>query len=188
MFPTENAPMKKLLPSLLAGALLLGLTGSAVAGSASTSLTAGVTVAQACQISATPMSFGSVGLFSDATHGISGADHVPAQNALTLYCTAAEPITIAISGSNGGNPGVHIMTGTGSNTDQVLYRIFQDSANTQPWDGSTHALTVTAIVGTNIVPVYGEILGSDQPYAQGHALGPAHPDSYTDTLTATVTY
>jgi hypothetical protein len=72
----------KLLPSLLAGALMLGLAGVAEAGTATTTFPVTATVVPACAVSAQNITFPSVGNISSA----SGFTGVQAQTTLNLEC------------------------------------------------------------------------------------------------------
>jgi len=179
--------MKKLIPSLLSGALLLALTtGSAMAGSAATAFTAGVTVDQACEVSGTPMAFGSMGMLADAAHAISGADNIQAQSTVTLNCTGTMPITVSIHGN--GASGKYTMK-TPSNY-ALHYRIYQDAAYTTLWGNvaDNAALAMNATVGTQTVTAYGEILGSDNSSGSGSVALPVVPGSYSDTVTVTAAW
>jgi spore coat protein U-like protein len=176
-----NSTLKTLV---VASALAIGLGASAasLAGSASSSFAANLTVNQSCSVSGTNLAFGNLGIITPT----SGFTSAPAQSNLTLDCTAAMPVTISLTdgGHSIGTGGTGIMNGPGG--AQIFFRIFQDSAHTTPWgsSASSAALTVTSTAGTIQVPVYGVVNGSDQLVSGV----PAAPGAYTDTVTATLNY
>ena len=178
----------KLIPSLLAGALLLGLTGAATAGTASAAFTAGVTVNTACQVSGTPVNFGSIGILADAGNNIAGADNLQVTSTLTFNCTAAAPITVSVSGLALTTPVAGRFRMFDAISDVLQYRISQDAAGTKPWDTSSpNTLAMTATVGTATVPMYFTIKGADNAGPAGVAV-PVRVGNYAGTATVTVTF
>jgi len=175
---------RTVLFSLIAAGLLA--TGSAFAGTATTSFTANVNIAQSCSVSAQPIDFGSNGILADTANGVPGADNIQVQGGVNLYCTAAMPVTIQVQGGGNGGTSEAVWKMVGATNGGTLgYRIYQDAAYTTPFKLAGDQLTVSAVVGTQFVPLYGEILGSDNSYVGSL---PVQPDSYSDTATVTVTY
>ncbi|TAL89144.1 MAG: hypothetical protein EPN69_14890 [Rhodanobacter sp.] len=185
----------KLIPSLLAGALLIGLAGTATAGTTSTTFNAGVTINQACEVAGTPVDFGSIGILADAANGVPGADNLQVTSTLSLNCTDTVPITVSVAGVShynvgftAGTNGIYGMVNSTDSTSLLKYRVTQDSAGTIPWGDVTDnaALAMTATVGTSTVPMYFSILGSDNSSAPFN--NPVKVGSYSDTATVTVAW
>ena len=182
----------KLIPSLLAGALLIGLAGTATAGTTSATFTAGVTINQACEVAGTPVDFGSIGILADAANGVPGADNLQVTSTITLNCTDTVPITISIIGN--AQQRISEVAGTNVMVDssvggRLKYRVTQDAAGTIPWGDvpDNAALAMTAAVGTSTVPAYFSILGSDNSQGAGNPT-PVRSGSYSDTATVTVAW
>lgn len=180
----------KLIPSLLAGALLIGLAGTATAGTTSTTFNAGVTINQACEVAGTPVDFGSIGILADAANNVPGADNLQVTSTLSLNCTDTVPITVSVAGAGGpgkdGQNGKFYMTDGGTNS--LIYRVTQDAAGLTPWYtvSGNAALAMTATVGTSTVPMYFSILGADNSGGAGNT--PVKAGSYSDTATVTVAW
>ncbi|RZT39468.1 Csu type fimbrial protein [Cupriavidus agavae] len=146
------------------------ITGNAIP----ITFTASATVVADCNITATPLDFGSVGLLTanrDATSQI------------TVQCTSGAPYSIALNAGtgNGANVASRRMTRTGGGNQTVSYQLFSDSNRTVPWgDGSRGTSTVARPgLGTaETLTVYGRVPPQTTP----------QPGAYTDTVTATITY
>lgn len=122
-----------------------------------------------CSITAAPLPFGNV-------VGLTGHD---AATNLAVQCTLNGAWSIALNGGS--------VTGTvsdrrmqrGSGTETVSYQLYRDSGRTLVW-GETAGTTVTGTGdgGVQSVPVYGRVpVQTEQPSG-----------TYSDTVTATVTY
>lgn len=159
----------KLVPSLLAGALLLaGLTGSAIAGTATTTIPVTATVIPACAISAANMNFTAVGNISSSS-GFTGST---SQTSLTVTCNASVSATIELDKQP--------MLNTTDNTSVITYNLFQDAAMTLPWGTATasQAKTLAAAYGSAKLTVYGQIPAQNNVVA----------GTYSAPITATVTF
>ena len=139
------------------------------AGATQTSGTAGVgaTVVASCSLAATTLDFGNyTGAQLDAT------------STITVTCTSTTAYNIGL------NHGLHGGVGTsflqGANAATVKYLLYRDAARTQEW---------SVTIGTNTVAGTGT--GTAQALTvYGRAYGGSNvaPGTYTDTVTATVTY
>lgn len=167
--------MKQLLFSARTASIVaaLALAGGANAGTDTTTFNVTITVTSTCNIHTGPTTnvvFGTVA---------STATAVPATGGLTIDCTSLTPYTIALdNGQHGGAGPVRAMQ-NGTNT--VGYQLYQDSAHSLVWGSTTGAGgNVYAGVGTGSaqsVSVYGLVSSANSPAG-----------SYTDTVTATVSY
>lgn len=177
---------------LFSGLLAVGLlaTSSAFAGTATSSFTASVTVDSACEVTATPVDFGSVGMFEGPADNIAGAYALSTQSQLTLNCTDTLPLVIAMSeyGNPNADQGVLNMYGAVNTSSKLTYRLFQDSAYAMPWgsNGDT-TMALTAVVGTQTLPIYSEVLASDN-HSDGSPNSVVMADSYSGSATITVNW
>lgn len=141
----------------------------ALAATATTTFTVTATVTATCLVSATNLSFGSyTGAVDDAN------------SAVTVTCTNTTPYNVGLNAgtATGATTSTRQMTGTGSAT--LNYFLYQDSAYSTNW-GNTVGTDTLSGTGTGLaqaLTVYGQI-----PAGQY-----VTPGSYTDTITATVTY
>lgn len=169
MFPLNM----KLMPALLAAALIPGLTGAAVYSNGSKTATFDVTmqIVADCTISASGMDFGqSQGILSAA---------VNAQSTISVTCTNTTPYNVGLNAGTGtGSSGTtRFMSGTGGNTSTVQFALTQ-ALGTTPW-GDTQGTNTMGGTGTGALQtltVYGEVPAQATPA----------PDTYKSTITATV--
>jgi spore coat protein U-like protein len=163
--------VKSALPAVIFGCLTLGLAPTASAGTTSgtTSFTVSVTVAQACSITPTDLVF----------DNYTGAEATKTST-IAVSCNVTDT-AYDIGLSQGSNAG----TGTydrnmAYGTNKLSYKLYRDAGHTQDWGTavSTDTLHVASSSTTPSVTVYGRI-PANQSVAQG---------SYSDTITATITY
>jgi spore coat protein U-like protein len=171
-------------PTIVAGAYSSTLTanpfiqydnqGAAVcptgSKTASTSSSVTATVISSCNVSATNINFGSLGLL------VANND---AQGTLTIQCNSTLPYTVSLNGGLSGatDPTQRKMSSAGID---VIYGLYRDSARSLPW-GSTVGTNTASGTGTGLSQgqtVYGRIAPQTTP----------KPAAYSDTLIATVTY
>lgn len=135
--------------------------------------TASATVVADCNISATPLDFGSVGLLTG---------NRDAASTLTVQCTASAPYSIALNAGtgNGANVAARRMTRSGGQ-QTVGYQLYSDAARTVPWGDGSRGTSTVGGTGTGTAQplnVYGRIPPQVTPT----------PGTYADTVTATITY
>ena len=142
-------------------------TGSKTA-SASSSATA--TVVSSCNVSATNINFGSIGLLTANTD---------AQGTLAIQCNSTLPYAVSLDGglSAATDPTQRKMSSAGVN---VIYGLYRDAARSLPWGNSAGVNTASG-TGTGLSQnqtVYGRIAPQTTPI----------PAAYSDTIVTTVTY
>jgi spore coat protein U-like protein len=151
------------LPSLLAGA-----------ATTTTTFNVQIIIQAQCTISATTLDFGTAGVLNA---------NVDSTNTITVTCTNTTPWVVSLNAGTGASGTVVLrkMTGTPPSTATVDYTIYRDAARTEIWgDGTSGTFTVTG-TGT----------GSGQPLTGFGRVPPQAtpaPDTYTDVITATVTF
>jgi spore coat protein U-like protein len=159
-------------PRALAAALAL-TAGSATAATVQSPFTVSATVQQVCSVSAGNLGFGSY----DASSGTANN----AQSTVTVTCTPSSSYSIAMNAgtTTGGTEAVHLMSDGSAHT--LTYNLYTDMNHTTKWgDGTLSTSTVSGTADGTHQPytVFGQV-----PTGQFVASG-----SYTDTVTATVTY
>jgi len=139
----------------------------AFAGTETGSMTVSATVEAACLMTTAPLAFGSyTGLAISGTANFS------------ISCTNSTPYTLALNAgsSTGATVSTRKMTSTGGTLAYALYR---DSARTLNWGtdvGTTYSGTGSG--SAQSVSIYGSVASGQQPT----------PGSYSDVVTATLTY
>ena len=135
----------------------------------STTFTVTATNSNACTISANPLAFGTyTGLQVNSTSTIS------------VTCTNTTPYNVGLDAGTASGATVTNRSMTGPASTLLGYMLFRDSTRTLNW-GNTVGLDTLAGSGSGTVQpltVYGQV-----PAAQY-----ARPGSYSDTITATITY
>ena len=131
------------------------------------------TVAAACTVSATDLAFGA--------YVPAAALSDDASSTVTTNCTLTVPYNIGLDAGIGTGATIPLRQMTGSPTaDLLTYSLYRDAAHALVW-GNTIGTNTVALVGTGLaVPttVFGRI-----PALQNVSVG-----TYTDTITATVTF
>lgn len=161
---------------LLASAVVVGLTGMTFSHfnaprAATATATFGVTatVQATCLLSASSLAFGTyTGTQTDAT--------------TTISVTCTDTTTYEVGLDAGTAPGATVTTRrmTGPSSSYLGYGLYSDAARTANW-GATAGVDTVAGTGNGTaqsITVYGRIPASQF----------VRPGSYTDTITATVTY
>lgn len=165
---------RRRFPRFLAGSLLAAATPLAFGQSASTTFDVTLTITAACTIdapAATDVAFGSQP---------SSATNIDAAGQLNVNCTPGTGYAIALSpGLNAGGGGIAARAMASPDGTLVPYQLYQDPARSTVW-GETPGTDTVAGTGSGAVqtgPVYGRVPSANFPAA-----------TYTDTVTATITY
>jgi spore coat protein U domain-containing protein, fimbrial subunit CupE1/2/3/6 len=168
--------MKHLRPesSAFAAAFVLLLWASAASAQtyATGQFTVTITIQSTCTVdtSSSDIDFGSQGLLTtDLTD----------TSTIGVECTDGTDYTLGLDAGTGTGATVAArkMTGSGSNT--VTYSLYQDSGYSTVWgDTSGNWQSGTGSGGTDTYTIYAKVPAQTTPA----------PDTYTDTITATVTY
>ena len=135
--------------------------------SATGSFTVTASIVATCSISATALAFGTY----------AGAA-VTASSSLSMQCTNSTSYTIGLSAGTTSDATVtnRLLVGTGGST--LAYGVYSDSGHTNIWGSTSHTVTGTGTGSVQSLPVYGQIAGGQYVV----------PGSYTDTITASITY
>jgi spore coat protein U-like protein len=135
------------------------------------------TVLANCQLSATPLNFGSASLLTS---------NVDATATLSVQCTNSTPYSIGLdSGTNASGTQRRMLSGA---SNYISYNLYTDAARSSAWSITTSASSCTNGAGTCVlgtgtgsnqnVTVYGRVPPQISP-----AVG-----TYTDTVIATITF
>ncbi len=140
-------------------------------GNAAFSFSVTATVLTTCQVTATNLNFGSVGVLSSNLDGT---------NTVTPKCTSGTPYNVGLDAGTGVGATIAArkMTSGGGNT--VNYSLYSNSGRTLLW-GITIGTNTASGVGTGAnqaLTVYGRIPVQSTPA----------PATYSDTIVTTVTY
>ena len=172
--------MKSILKSnnirrtVLTSALMLAaVCDSAMAGTATGTLSVSASVAAVCVIGNATLAFG--------VYNPTAAVAATANTTVTLTCSLGTPYNIGMSAGAGAGAttALRVMTATGGT---LGYKLFRDAGLTLNWGNvvgtDTLSGTSSASALINTINIYGQI-----PAGEAAAIG-----SYTDTVTMTVTY
>ncbi|MBB6428172.1 spore coat U domain-containing protein [Sphingopyxis sp. JAI128] len=156
----------------------IGLTALFVAPSAfaqtttDDTFTVQITIEESCAIdtAATDMDFGTVGILNNDT----------ATSTVNVTCSNGTPYDIGLDAGVGAGASVASRFMTGSGAETVEYALYQDAAHSTLWGETIGADTQTGTGNGAPQPytVYGQLATQTTPTA----------DTYTDTITLTVTY
>jgi spore coat protein U-like protein len=159
--------------SLNAGFYLLGppTCASLTVPNGSFPFSASATVVNNCTITATNVNFPATGVLSSA---------LSAAGSITARCTNGDAWRIALNGGVSGNVAARTMqrsTGGGA----VNYQLYTDAAHSIIWGDGTAGTSMETGTGTGnqqVLSVYGAVPAQTTPA----------PGSYSDTITATITF
>lgn len=130
-----------------------------------------VNVQAGCSVSATQLSFGSLGVLSATT---------TSSNTVSVRCTPTTPYTVGLNnGLNGTSPTDRKMA---KGAERVTYGIYKDDQGAQPWgevaQGLSFVRSGTGSGSAQTYTAYGRLPAQQTP----------SPGSYSDTVVTTVTY
>jgi spore coat protein U-like protein len=132
---------------------------------------ASATVVNNCLISATNLAFTATGVLNSA---------LDATGAITARCTNGDAYRIALNGGTSGNVAARTMVRSGGG-GTVNYQLYTDSGRTLAWGDGTGGTTMPTGTGTGnavVIQVYGRVPAQSTPA----------PGSYSDTITATISF
>ena len=159
--------------SINAGFYLLGAPtcASLTASGGTFPFSATATVVNNCNITATNLNFGATGLLKSALN---------ATASITAKCTNGDAYRIALNGGATANVAARQMTRSGGG-GAVNYQLYVDSGLTTTWGDGTGGTTQATGTGTGnsqMLTVYGVVPAQTTPA----------PGTYTDTITATISF
>lgn len=124
-----------------------------------------------CTVSATTLDFGTQGVLDN---------DVDATNTVTVTCTNGASYSVGLNEgtTSGGTTTARKMVGQTSSAT-IDYQMFQDAARTTNWGNASGSwVTGTGTGSAQSLTIYGRMPAQTTP----------QPDTYTDTVTVTVTY
>lgn len=159
-----KALLTSAVPVTVFGIFSLSLPHAAAAATATAPIAVSATVQATCVVSATAMSFGTY-----------TGTALPSTSTVTVQCTNTTPYTLGLNAGAATGATVTNRSMTGPGSALLNYGLYTDSGH------STNFGTLASTNGTGspiVTTVYGQV-------AAGQYVAPG---SYTDTITATVTY
>lgn len=156
----------------------VALRSGAFAATATTTFTVTANVVSSCTISAANLAFGN---YDPIVANASTALNV--SSTVTVACTKGDVVTVGLNaGLNGANASgtTRAMSSGGATPSYLSYEIYKNAGMSTVWGNAGAALYTYTSAGkaATAIPDFGQIpAGEDQPIA-----------SYTDTITATVTF
>ncbi len=168
----------RLLGLTVASALTLAASSGVQAATATSSLSVTATVSANCTITTQPVAFGAYDpVVANATTPLDGTGTV------TVTCTNGSAATITLDQGTdpegGSTDAAPLRQMKDSGSDVLAYTLYQDTGRTDVWGNTTG--TGEAVTGTGAadnVTVYGAVAAGQNVPA----------NSYSDTVTATVTF
>ncbi|HET6474067.1 MAG TPA: spore coat U domain-containing protein [Pseudomonadales bacterium] len=167
--------MRNSLLTPVAAGVLLALAGTAQGATKMTTFQVSATVVKNCVMSAAAMNLGTF----DGTNNLTGSSNI------SINCTAGTPFTVDL---NAGSSGSYAMRTLKSATDTLNYNLYTTSGYTTVWGDKTGATGQGNGTGAGMaagqvqtLTVFGRLLATDNPQSFGAG-------TYTDTITATITY
>lgn len=156
------------------------LNGSeALATTQTATFTVSVTITSSCTISAGALAFGSQGVLSA---------NVDQTSTITVNCTNTTPYSVGLDIGQNFSGGTRRMKDTGSGTTFVNYGLYTDSARSNAWTTTTSPSSCT---GGSSTCALGTGSGSNQSitvYGRIPVQATPAPNTFNDTVTATITY
>ena len=143
------------------------------------SFTVTITIIRQCTVTApSTINFGSVG-----SSDLIGSTTTASQS-FTVLCSTGTAYTIGFSSPNDAPSGgtTHVMKGTGGNTDTVNYQLTDttaSAANTAPLSASSSLISGTGTGAIQTKTLQAKVMNYTVPAAA---------DTYSDTVTMSVTY
>lgn len=135
-------------PLVLALALGLAASGSAFAGSNSTTFQVDATVIKECAIDGGNLVFPNTSLLTA---------NVDATVNIQIECTGAVPYTLAPTKAQGNYSEIGLSYGLQSGSDWIGYRLYTDASRTTEFAPSAGTITGTSTGGVEQIPVYARI-------------------------------
>ncbi len=158
----------------IAAAALLALAGSANAATKTDTMQVSANVVKNCVISAAALNLGT----------FDGTNNLSASSTIGVRCTSGTTFNVGLSTGAGSYANRTMSNGT----DTLAYNLYTTSGYATVWGDGTASTAVMPGTGAGMavgnvqnLTVYGRLLASANT-------GPVGPGTYTDSITATVTY
>ena len=167
--------MKMNIVAPIAGSMVLALSGAALADTKNASFTVSATVAKACAISAANLDMGTW----------SGSGDLTGTSNVSVKCSTGTSYAVDLSAGAGSPSLANRKLANGA--DLLSYNLYADAARTEIWGDGLAGTFVVSGTGAGMadankanLPVYAKILEAD--------LLAAKPGTYSNSITATITY
>lgn len=152
---------------ILSGQLVTPGTYTDTISSSTKSFTVTAVVQASCDFSANALAFGTyTGALLNAT------------SSLTIQCTNTTAYTVGLNAGTSTGAAVTSRMLTGPGGMKLAYSLFYDSGHTQNWGLTSNTVAGTGNGTAQTLSVYGQIPGGTS----------ANPGTYSDTITATISY
>ena len=159
----------------ISAAVLLAVAGSAAAATKTDNMQVSATVSKNCIISAPDLNLGT----------FEGDNDLTAQSTISVRCTSGTTFFVDLSTGSSGNFASRTLV---NGSDTLAYNLYTSNAHTTVFGDGTSSTgrgsgtgTGMAVGNAQSVVVYGQLLASANTGAFGAG-------TYTDTITATITY
>lgn len=100
---------------------------------------------------------------------------------LSITCSDGTASSLTLNGGLNGTGSQRLLKGSGTSTTTIPYRLYSDSARSSEITDGT--ISITGNGSAQIIPIYGRIIPADLNGATSPAA-----DTYTDTITATISW
>ena len=158
----------------ISAAVLLAVAGSAAAATKTDTMQVSATVAKNCIINAPDLNLGT----------FEGDNNLTANSTISVRCTSGTTFDVDLSTG----AGTYANRTMSNGTDTLSYNLYTDAGYTTVWGDGTASTgrgsgtgAGMAIGNAQSLTVYGRLLASANT-------GPVGAGTYTDTITATITY
>lgn len=163
---------------------LAAMSGANASGTAESTFEIKTTITSVCTIDASGAAISFTNVAAD-TAALDASISNKTGGDIKVNCSKSTPyaINLKTAGNSASTTGEGVMTGTGETPDTITYELFSDASGTTVWGNTTDNAVKELGTGTGLSdqfthPVYATITGSTD----------VKQDTYTDTITATVTY
>lgn len=143
------------------------------AGSTTTTFTASATIASACTVTATNLSFG--------TYSATSSTALTGTSTINVYCTWGSPYTVLLNVGTGG--GTFATRDMANGTNLMQYNLYTTSAHTAIWGDGTSSTSTVAGTGVGVLTASPNTVYGNIPISQDLPAG-----TYSSIITVTVNY
>lgn len=165
--------MKKYLVAPVTAGILLAVAGAAQAATKTATINVSATVVDNCVISANALNLGT----------FDGTNNLASTSTITVRCSDGTDYSINLSAGSSTDYDNRTLS---NGTDTLVYNLYTDVDHTTVWGDTTSGTSNVEGAGTGMGDlishtVYGRLLASQNQ-------GPVDAGTYTDTITATISY
>ena len=167
--------MTRIIVGTIAAGLMFALAGTAQAATRTTTFAVTATVVDNCLIDAGDLSFGA----------FDGTGDLASTSTITVRCSNGTDYTVDLSPGTSGNAQARLMT-SATSAVPLAYNLFTDANHATIWANGQNSTGRASGTGAG--------MGTAQPHtvygllAAADNLGQVDAGSFSDTITATITY